>query len=164
MNRAASGVIPEIRLRNTPDGDRQNCTDVRKHPFPMPAANMSAAYTNPEGVTPGACEYCGHCERFGCEANAKSSRSPASCRCCSPTAASSGRAVVFFEDKIINPFMAAGAYGMNIDDFNGDNFDHGGLGFFGGAWISAAMSNGRPIATRPVPARHAKRPGPLVQA
>src|SRR5215468_7196036 len=59
---------------------------------------------------------------------------------------------VFFEDKIINPFMAAGAsFGMNIDDFNGDNFDHSGLGFFGGAWISAGTSNGRPIQTRPVP-------------
>src|SRR5215471_14249569 len=41
------------------------------HPFPGPAANASAPYTNPEGVTLGACEYCGHCERFGCEANAK---------------------------------------------------------------------------------------------
>ena len=38
-----------------------------------------------------------------------------------------------------------------IDDFNGDNFDHGGLGFFGGAWISAGTTNGRPILTRPVP-------------
>ena len=47
------------------------------HPFRAPAANMSEAYTNPEGVTLGACEYCGHCERFGCEANAKSS--PQSC-------------------------------------------------------------------------------------
>ncbi len=47
------------------------------HPFRAPAANMSEVYTNPEGVTLGACEYCGHCERFGCEANAKSS--PQSC-------------------------------------------------------------------------------------
>ena len=37
------------------------------------SANMSQAYTNPEGLTLGACEYCGHCERFGCEANAKAS-------------------------------------------------------------------------------------------
>jgi gluconate 2-dehydrogenase alpha chain len=43
------------------------------HPFPTPAANASAAYTNPEGLTMGACQYCGHCERFGCEANAKAS-------------------------------------------------------------------------------------------
>jgi gluconate 2-dehydrogenase alpha chain len=47
--------------------------------------------------------------------------------------------------------MAAGAHGVLIDDFNGDNFDHGGLGFFGGAWIQAGPTNGRPIATRPVP-------------
>ena len=33
---------------------------------------------------------------------------------------------VFFEDKEINPFMAAGAFGTIIDDFNGDNFDHSG--------------------------------------
>ena len=47
--------------------------DLGYHPFQAPAANMSEAYTNPEGLTLGACEYCGHCERFGCEANAKSS-------------------------------------------------------------------------------------------
>src|SRR5262249_22631800 len=203
------------------------------HPFRAPAANMSNAYTNPEGVTLGACEYCGHCERFGCEANAKSS--PQSCilpvlladdrfelrthayvkelvydrqgkkvkavryvdtrsgeeyeqpaglvvlgayvfnnallmmqagigeqydpvtakgalgrNYCYQVAA--GGATVFFEDKEINPFMAAGAsFGMNIGDFNGDNFDHSGLGFFGGAWISAGTSNGPPIQTRPVP-------------
>jgi gluconate 2-dehydrogenase alpha chain len=203
------------------------------HPFRAPAANMSEAYTNPEGVTLGACEYCGHCERFGCEANAKSS--PQSCilpvlladdrfelrahayvkelvydKAARKVKAvryvdtrtgeeyeqpagivilgayvfnnmllmrlagisepydpvtgkgalgrnycyqvSAGNVTVFFEDKEINPFMAAGAsFGTNIDDFNGDNFDHGGLGFFGGAWISAGTSNGRPIQTRPVP-------------
>jgi gluconate 2-dehydrogenase alpha chain len=59
---------------------------------------------------------------------------------------------VFFEDKEINPFMASGAHGIMIDDFNGDNFDHAGLGFFGGAWIQAGPTNGRPILTRPVPA------------
>jgi len=64
----------------------------------------------------------------------------------------SGNSVtVFFEDKEINPFMAAGAHGILIDDFNGDNFDHSGLGFFGGAWIQAGPTNGRPILTRPVP-------------
>ena len=43
------------------------------HPFPAPSSNASEVYTNPEGQTLGACEYCGHCERFGCEANAKAS-------------------------------------------------------------------------------------------
>jgi gluconate 2-dehydrogenase alpha chain len=204
------------------------------HPFQAPAANMSEAYTNPEGMTLGACEYCGHCERFGCEANAKASpqstilpvltadknfelrtyanvkelvydrqakkvkavryvdirsgeefeqpaqlillgayvfnnmllmRTAGIGEQYDPATGKgaigknycyqvSGNAVtVFFEDKEVNPFMAAGAsHGMNIDDFNGDNFDHGGLGFFGGAWISCGGSNGRPIQYRPVPA------------
>src|SRR6266852_3976710 len=202
------------------------------HPFRAPAANMSSAYTNPEGVTLGACEYCGHCERFGCEANAKSS--PQSCvlpilladdrfelrthsyvkeliydkqgkkvkavryvdtrsgeeyeqpaglvilgayvfnnvslmltsGIGTPYDYKTGKGVVgknycyqvtgtnvqvFFENREINPFMAAGSHGTVIDDFNGDNFDHSGLGFFGGAYIQASVTNGRPIATRPVP-------------
>ncbi len=43
------------------------------HPFPQPSANASAAYTNPEGAVMGECVYCGFCERFGCESNAKAS-------------------------------------------------------------------------------------------
>ena len=42
-------------------------------PFPTPAANSSGAYTNPDGQKLGACQYCGHCERFICEAQAKGS-------------------------------------------------------------------------------------------
>jgi gluconate 2-dehydrogenase alpha chain len=42
-------------------------------PFPTPAANSSGAYTNPDGMKLGACQYCGHCERFICEAQAKAS-------------------------------------------------------------------------------------------
>jgi gluconate 2-dehydrogenase alpha chain len=43
------------------------------HPFPRPTANASRAYTNPDGAKFGACQYCGFCQRFGCEANAKGS-------------------------------------------------------------------------------------------
>src|SRR5580700_9927977 len=43
------------------------------HPFPAPVAIASAAYNNSEGVTLGACEYCGFCNRLACEANAKAS-------------------------------------------------------------------------------------------
>ncbi len=43
------------------------------HPFPRPAANASRPYTNPDGAHFGECQYCGFCERFGCEANAKGS-------------------------------------------------------------------------------------------
>src|ERR1700712_58780 len=43
------------------------------HPFPRPAANASRAYTTPDGASFGGCQYCGFCQRFGCEANAKAS-------------------------------------------------------------------------------------------
>ena len=43
------------------------------HPFPRPTANASQAYTNPDGAKFGACQYCGYCQQFGCEANAKGS-------------------------------------------------------------------------------------------
>lgn len=201
------------------------------HPFPMPAANASRAYRNPDGMQLGACQYCGHCERFLCEANAKASatnllfplvrgkpnfelRANAEVlrlqydksakrvtgvifadantgEVYEQTASTvvlgayvlnntrllllsgigrpydpkTGKGVVgknycyqtnsgvnvFFEDRYLNPFMGAGALGMTIDDFNNDHFDHTGLGFVGGAYISANMMNGRPIDTRPLP-------------
>ncbi|HEX3859988.1 MAG TPA: GMC family oxidoreductase [Pseudolabrys sp.] len=58
---------------------------------------------------------------------------------------------VFFDDKVMNPFIGAGSLGMVIDDYNGDNFDHGGLGFIGGGYIACWNTNGRPIETHPTP-------------
>jgi gluconate 2-dehydrogenase alpha chain len=52
---------------------------------------------------------------------------------------------VFFDDKILNPFIGAGALATVIDDFNGDNFDHSGKGFIGGAYIAGMVTGGRPI-------------------
>ena len=43
---------------------------------------------------------------------------------------------VFFDDKLMNPFIGAGALATVIDDFNGDNFDHGG-------WASSAAPTSR---------------------
>jgi gluconate 2-dehydrogenase alpha chain len=40
---------------------------------------------------------------------------------------------------------------MCIDEFNGDNFDHGPHGFVGGGYMGQVQTNGRPIATTPVP-------------
>lgn len=51
----------------------------------------------------------------------------------------------------INPFMASGANGTMIDDFGGDNFDHSQLGFIGGQYVGAIMTNGRPIEFHPTP-------------
>jgi gluconate 2-dehydrogenase alpha chain len=59
---------------------------------------------------------------------------------------------VFYDESVnINPFMRSGANGTMIADFAGDNFDHGPLGFVGGAYIGEIMTNGRPIGFRPVP-------------
>ncbi|HYT18994.1 MAG TPA: GMC family oxidoreductase [Candidatus Polarisedimenticolia bacterium] len=42
------------------------------HPYPVPAATTSRAYTNPDGVSRPGCTYCGYCETFGCMIGAKS--------------------------------------------------------------------------------------------
>lgn len=58
---------------------------------------------------------------------------------------------VFFDDKLLNPFIGAGALASVIDDYNGDNFDHSGLGFIGGAYIAALVTGARPIEMTRVP-------------
>ena len=50
-----------------------------------------------------------------------------------------------FQDDIVNPYMGAGALGQGIDEFNGDNFDHGPHGFIGGGYIALWNTGGRPI-------------------
>src|SRR5246127_4686905 len=57
----------------------------------------------------------------------------------------------FFDDKIFNPFIASGAIGMCIDEFNGDNFDHGPHGFVGGGYMGQVQTSGRPIQNTHVP-------------
>ena len=201
------------------------------HPFPTPAANSSGAYTNPDGRKLGQCQYCGHCERYICEAQAKASpelllypmllerkgfeirlqthvlgvnydksarrvagvryvdlvsgeeyEQPADVVVLGAFTMSNTRFLlldgigkpydpgmrtgvvgknfcyqtnsavnVFFKDRWINPFLASGSTGTVIDEFNNDNFDHTGLGFFGGGGISANVFNGRPIGSRRVP-------------
>ena len=63
-----------------------------------------------------------------------------------------GVAKVFMEEgPNVKPFMASGAHGTMIDDFGGDNFDHKDLGFIGGQYVGAIMTNGRPIEFHPTP-------------
>jgi gluconate 2-dehydrogenase alpha chain len=50
-----------------------------------------------------------------------------------------------------NPFISSGSIGMCIDEFNGDNFDHGPLGFVGGGYLGQVQTNGRPIESTLVP-------------
>ena len=200
-------------------------------PFRMAAGNSSGTYTNPDGMKLGACQYCGHCDRFMCEAKAKSTpelllypvllarpqfeirlnchvlgvdydqpggqvtgvryvdlltgeeyEQPADVVVLGAFTMSNakfllmagigrkydpatGQGVVgrnfcyqtsslvnlFFPDRWINPFLAAGCSGVNIDEFNVDNFDHAGLGFFGGGAITANLKGGMPIRGRRVP-------------
>ena len=61
----------------------------------------------------------------------------------------------FFEDAKFNPFAAAGSLGVALDDYNSDNFDHAPHGFVGGASITCAYTNGRPIQLSPDAAGHA---------
>ncbi len=200
------------------------------HPFPQPSANLSQAYTNPFGVTLGACSYCGFCERFGCGNYAKASpqttlmpllrRRPnfslrTECLALAinhdgagkkargvtykdasgedffqpagivllaaytfenirllllsgigaPYDPASGRGVVGrnysyqttssvqlgFAERLLNPFIGAGALGMIVDDWNGEHYDHGPLGFIGGAYLAALATNSRPILNHPTP-------------
>jgi gluconate 2-dehydrogenase alpha chain len=58
---------------------------------------------------------------------------------------------VFFDDKILNPFIGAGSHGMCVDEFNGDNFDHSGRGFIGGGYLANIQTGARPIETHTVP-------------
>ncbi len=208
----------------------QAASEVGFHPFPQPSSNASQARTNAYGISMGACTYCGFCERFGCEVNAKASPQASVIPALSsqakfelrtqaqvlrvnldstqkratgityadalgrefeqpaemvvlaayglnnvhlllvsgigaPYDPATGNGVVgrnyayqvtssvtmFFPDQLFNPFMASGALATCIDDFNGDNFDHGGLGFISGGYILGGHSGGRPIQYHPVP-------------
>jgi len=60
-------------------------------------------------------------------------------------------ASAFFEDKELNPFWGSAGMGVCIDDFNGENFDHGGLGSFGGGYLICNSAAAPPIAGRDVP-------------
>ena len=63
----------------------------------------------------------------------------------------------FDKDKFnFNPFIASGSIGMCIDEFNGDNFDHGPLGFVGGGYMGQVQTGGRPIENTPRSAWHAQ--------
>ena len=57
----------------------------------------------------------------------------------------------FFEDKIINPFIGAGANGNDHRRLQRRQFRPGPHGFVGGGYIGMIQTNGRPIETTPVP-------------
>lgn len=225
-----STPYPLPPLIKTPILERfeEGAKKVGCHPYMIPAGIASAAYTNPDGAKLEACMYCGFCERFGCEHNAKASpintvlpvalqTGKCELRCnanvleilrqgdkvtgvryvnpltleeyiqpaeivvvCSYTMNNAkllmnskigtlydpktGKGTLgknycyqitpgttgFFTDQM-NVFAGAGALGMGVDDFNGDNFDHSKLDFIHGGLISLLQTGKRPIAGNSVP-------------
>jgi len=58
-----------------------------------------------------------------------------------------------FDDRHVNNYMGPSAQKHTVDDYNADNFDHGGLGFIRGAQLSVGTPNleGGPIAASTSP-------------
>ena len=50
---------------------RQAALELGYHPHPLPAANLSRTYTNPDKVSRPACVFCGYCPSYGCMIGAK---------------------------------------------------------------------------------------------
>lgn len=69
--RSSEYPLPPLEKSLAGEMFEQACKNKGYNAFPRPTANASRAYTNPDGAKFGECQYCGHCERFGCEANAK---------------------------------------------------------------------------------------------
>lgn len=70
-----SGDYPMPPLKNTWDSElfADTARKMGYHPFPRPSANASTAYVNDYGMQLGPCNYCGFCERYGCNNYSKSS-------------------------------------------------------------------------------------------
>ncbi|HEY2230105.1 MAG TPA: GMC family oxidoreductase [Xanthobacteraceae bacterium] len=60
-------------------------------------------------------------------------------------------AEAFFENAEWNPFMGSAGTSACIDDFNGASFDHSGLGFFGGGYVTSGPAAAPPLNGRGVP-------------
>lgn len=70
-----SSPYPTAPMKKTPLLQRFETatSNLGLSPFMLPSANLSEAYENPDGQQINACQYCGFCERFGCEYGAKTS-------------------------------------------------------------------------------------------
>jgi gluconate 2-dehydrogenase alpha chain len=49
----------------------QAAMEMGYHPYPLPAANLSQGYTNPDNVSRPGCVFCGYCANYGCMIGAK---------------------------------------------------------------------------------------------
>jgi len=69
--RSAGFPTPPMKLAHVPAMFSEAARSIGYHPYPLPSANLSKTYKNPDGIIRPACEYCGFCERFGCMVGAK---------------------------------------------------------------------------------------------
>jgi gluconate 2-dehydrogenase alpha chain len=69
--RSAEYPTPPMKIAYFSELFRAAASSLGYHPFPIPSANLSTTYTNPDGVTRPGCAFCGFCERFGCMIGAK---------------------------------------------------------------------------------------------
>ncbi|MBP2078829.1 GMC family oxidoreductase [Oceanobacillus polygoni] len=64
---------------------------------------------------------------------------------------SAGATTLFYDDKSFNNYAGAGALGIEIPDFAGDNFDHSDVNFIHGSGIRMTQYGNRPIAINHTP-------------
>lgn len=90
------------------------------HPFMMPSANLSEFYTNPDGAQITACQYCGFCERFGCEYGAKTSPEITVV----PTARKTGNFEIKFQANVVEVLKSGNKVkGVRyVDTLSGEEF------------------------------------------
>jgi gluconate 2-dehydrogenase alpha chain len=69
--RSAPYPTPPVKQTNLAMMLREAAKSLDYHPYPIPSANLSQSYRNPDGVIRPACQYCGFCDRFGCMVGAK---------------------------------------------------------------------------------------------
>ncbi len=65
--------LPPMQMTYAPTLFAEAAQSVGYHPFPSPAATLSADYTNTLGIRMGQCTYCGFCVGFGCANYSKAS-------------------------------------------------------------------------------------------
>ncbi|WP_026570217.1 MULTISPECIES: GMC family oxidoreductase [Sediminibacillus] len=75
MGAPRSNPYPNPPMVDTPITKKfkEAAKNLDLHPFQLPSANMTENYENPDGQKMYKCQYCGFCERFGCEYGAKAS-------------------------------------------------------------------------------------------
>ncbi|MFT3988700.1 GMC family oxidoreductase [Aestuariivirga sp.] len=66
---------PMPPMKNTWDSElfAETARKMGYHPFPRPSGHASVPYVNDYGMQMGPCNYCGFCERYGCNNYSKSS-------------------------------------------------------------------------------------------